>query len=348
MELFDVRVVVAALQHINQFFSFKHIENIVTMSHKPSQKQDELISVIIPAFNEEEFIDGTITALQRYAPEKAEIIIIDNGSTDTTVQIATSKGVKVIQQMEGTIASLRNRGVNESSGNIFIFIDADVTVTEAWGQELKHKVITNLIKNPIQVTGSRCLPPDDGKPLNTHWFSLLTEYEAPYINSGHLITSKELFEQVGGFSEQLKTAEDYDFCMKAKACNADLVNNPKLPVYHFGYPEKIQDFIARERWHGREDFETLQSFSESKVGIAAAGNLLLAIIALLTSLVILNFAFIGIYFLLMLLICVALTAYKFERKKVRSFPVTAGIFYLYLTGRSLALIDRLRSLTTQK
>ena len=45
------------------------------MSHKPSQKQDELISVIIPAFNEEEFIDGTITALQRYAPEKAEIII---------------------------------------------------------------------------------------------------------------------------------------------------------------------------------------------------------------------------------------------------------------------------------
>lgn len=318
------------------------------MTNTTASNVESRISVIIPAFNEEKYIEGTLISIQKFSPSDTEIIVIDNGSTDATLKIAQEKGVRTFTQTEGTIASLRNRGVQESSGNILVFIDADVTVTKEWGEELTKAVIPSLNATPMQVTGSRCLPPNNGKPLNTHWFSLLTEYDAPYINSGHLITSKILFEEIEGFSGHLKTAEDYDFCMKAKAVNATLVNNPKLPVYHYGYPEKVQGFIARERWHGREDFETWESFTASKVGIAAAGNLVLAITALIASILCLSTVFLGIYFVFMMLICSALTAYKFELSKVRLFPVTAGIFYLYLVGRSLALIDRLASLRSSK
>jgi glycosyltransferase involved in cell wall biosynthesis len=318
------------------------------MTNTLSQNSDTRISVIIPAFNEEQYIGATITALQHHSPDGTEIIVVDNGSTDKTVDISQSLGAKVFSQTEGTIASLRNRGVKESSGDILIFVDADVTVTEAWSKELVNTSIPELIKTPKLVTGSRCLPPDNGKLLNTHWFSLLTEYEAPYINSGHLITSKELFDEIQGFSSHLKTAEDYDFCMKAKACGASLVNNPKLAVYHYGYPETFTGFMARERWHGREDFETWKSFSESKVGIAAAGNLGLAIAALLSTAISLSLLYAIAYILTMAIICSGLTAYKFDTNKIKSFPKTAFIFYLYLTGRSMSLVDRLRSKTSQR
>ena len=174
----------------------------------------ELISVIIPAFNEEEHIANTISALKLYAPINTEVIVIDNGSTDDTPQIAESLGATVIIKTDTTIAGLRNAGVEISSGNILVFIDADVTVTQEWGEYLKTHTIESLAKHPMQVTGSRCLAPKDGKWLNTHWFNLLTSYDAPYVNSGHLITTRELFDAIDGFSSELKTAEDYDFCTK--------------------------------------------------------------------------------------------------------------------------------------
>lgn len=302
------------------------------------------ISIIIPAFNEEEHIANTIGALKLYAPDNAEIIIVDNGSVDKTPLIAKELGAKVITKTNTTIAGLRNAGVEISSGNILVFIDADVTVTKEWCYYLQAHTIRALINEPMQVTGSRCLAPKDGKWLNTHWFNLLTSYEAPYVNSGHLITTRELFDKIGGFSAELKTAEDYDFCMKAKNAGASIQNNSKLPVYHYGYPDTVSGFIKRERWHGKEDFQSWSSFTGSKVGIAAAGNVFLAITAILMCLFTFSLNSIFSYFSVMLTISILLTLYKFDKKQVTSVIKTSCIFYLYLCGRSLALIDRLKDL----
>jgi len=302
----------------------------------------ELISIIIPAFNEEEHVANTINALKQNIPLNSEIIIVDNGSVDKTPTIAKELGAKVITKTNTTIAGLRNAGVEVSSGNFLVFIDADVAVTKEWGDYLQAHTIKSLIREPMQITGSRCLAPKDGKWLNKHWFNLLTSYEAPYVNSGHLITTKELFDKIEGFSSELKTAEDYDFCMKAKSIGAVVKNNPDLPVYHFGYPETVSGFIKRERWHGKEDFQSWNSFMVSKVGIAAAGNCLLAISAMLSSLFFASLAPTITYFILMLSISILLTLYKFDRKQVTSLLKTSSIFYLYLCSRSLALIDRMK------
>lgn len=302
------------------------------------------ISIIIPAFNEETHIENTISAIKEHAPQDTEIIIIDNGSTDKTPDIAKRLEASVIKEPDLSIAGLRNAGVKISSGNILIFIDADVTVTQEWGEHLRKHTLDTLCTNPLQVTGSRCLAPKDGKWLNTHWFNLLTSYDAPYVNSGHLITTRTLFNKIEGFSAELKTAEDYDFCMKAKHVNATVHNSTNLPVYHYGYPETISGFINRERWHGKEDFQSWNSFIVSKVGIAAAGNCFLAISALVLCLFNLSLSPLITYAMLMLCVSVLLTLYKFDRTHVISLVKTSCIFYLYLCGRSLALIDRLKDL----
>ena len=302
------------------------------------------VSIVIPAFNEEVHIANTINALKKFAPPNSEIIVVDNASKDATPMIAEQLCATVIIKMNTTIAGLRNAGVDISKGEILIFIDADVTVTKEWGEFFKSNTLTRLINQPNQITGSRCLAPPNDELLNKHWFSLLTSYDAPYINSGHLITTKTLFNQINGFSAELKTAEDYDFCMKAKHIGALIQNEPMLPVYHYGYPDNLRDFIRRERWHGKEDFQTWQSFVSSKVALAATGNLVLGALSLSCSLINLSLSYVLLYFLVMFIISLVLTIYKFDRTKVTSLVKTSFIFYLYLCGRSLSLIDRLKDI----
>ncbi|VAW87011.1 hypothetical protein MNBD_GAMMA16-583 [hydrothermal vent metagenome] len=305
-----------------------------------NSNEEVFVSVIIPALNEEEYIAEILQAIHRYPPaENYEIIVVDNGSTDRTLTLAKDNGAKFVKHTQGTIASVRNYGVSVSCGQILIFLDADVLVTEKWATTMPM-IIDELIKNPMICTGSRCLPPDNGNWLNRHWFARLVNYDAPYINSGHLITTRTLFDKISGFSEHLKTAEDYDFCMKAKSAGAFMKNNIDLPVIHLGYPKTIKDFINRERWHGREDFETWSSFADSKVGWAAAFNLLFFVTAIFSVIIIVNLYPLVSYFIIILMISIALTAYKFKASDGGSLLPTAAIFYVYLCGRSLALIDR--------
>jgi len=171
-----------------------------------------IASVIIPAFNEEQHIQNTLQALK--INDNLDIIVVDNGSTDKTAKIAKLMGVKVIDFPVGTIAAVRNRGVKEATNDILIFIDADISVSADWHEKLST-VIKYLQESFMTVTGSRVQSSERSNWLHKYWFSELTSYEAPYINSGHLITSRYLFEKIHGFSENLETAEDYDFCQKA-------------------------------------------------------------------------------------------------------------------------------------
>lgn len=300
-----------------------------------------VVSIIIPAYNEEDCITATLQAIRDNPPhDHYEVLVVDNGSTDRTPVLVKEAGVRLISHPEGTIASVRNCGVAASRGEILVFLDADVLVTAQWAKSMVS-VVDTLIKQPLLVTGSRCLPPNDGNWFNRYWFSRLAEYEAPYINSGHLVTSRKLFDLIQGFSEHLKTAEDYDFCMKAKAAGAELKNNPDLPVIHTGYPRTLLTFIKRERWHGREDFETWNSFSESKVGWAAAFNLVLFFLSVSCSTITMALWPVLIFFAVMFLVSLLLTVYKFRPIKLAGLVPAAVVFFIYLCGRSLAIVDRL-------
>ncbi len=313
----------------------------LTLISVTTSDKSPVVSIIIPAYNEEECITVTLQAIRDFPPHNHyEVLVIDNGSTDRTSVLVEMAGVRLISHPEGTIASVRNRGVAEACGEILVFLDADVLVTAQWADSMMS-VIAILIEQPLLVTGSRCLPFNDGNWFNRYWFARLAEYEAPYINSGHLITSRKLFDQIQGFSEHLKTAEDYDFCMKAKATGAELINNPDLPVIHTGYPRTLAAFIRRERWHGREDFETWVSFFESKVGWAAAFNLILLLLVAGYSVMTMSLWPVLLFFIVMFIVSLLLTLYKFRAIKLAGLIQTTTVFFIYLCGRSLAIVDRL-------
>ncbi len=297
----------------------------------------KIASVVIPAFNEETHINNTLQALT--LNDALEVIVVDNGSTDGTAEIAKQHGVMVIDFPSGTIAAVRNRGVEASTCDVLIFVDADIRVSADWHEKLVA-VIQKLQESPLMVTGSRVQSTEKNNYLHKYWFSQLTAYSAPYINSGHLIASRQLFDKIQGFSEDLETAEDYDFCQKATDAGAVIHNDPELVVMHDGYPESLTGFIQRERWHGRQDVESWRLFLDSRIAWFASLNLILLLIAVIATLMGVYLA-LPIYFIIMLGVSLLLTVYKFGLKKINYMLVMPIIFYFYLCGRSLALIDRL-------
>ncbi len=92
------------------------------------------ISVIIIAKNEEKMIRDAILSAQ-FADE---IIVIDSGSTDSTIDVARKLKTRVVEFSSSDFSELRNKGMQEASGNWIFYLDADERITEALQKKIKE------------------------------------------------------------------------------------------------------------------------------------------------------------------------------------------------------------------
>ena len=295
-------------------------------------------SIIIPAYNEERYIGQVLsTILDLTSKLSCEVVVVDNGSTDSTQDIINDYKVEALKLVNAPIAAVRNYGARNSSGKVLIFIDADVVITPSWCAALLN-VSSQLHANPLQVLGARCHAPAEGF-LNRYWFNRLREYSASYINSGNLLTSRILFEKLDGFDQTLTTAEDYDFCQRARRAGAKVIELPQLVTIHLGYPNTITGFIRRERWHGIQDFISFSSIRESRVAWLALTNLTVLMICVIVTVLTLESTWPLLYLIFLAGLSAASTAKRFGFSQPTKFFMTSGVFALYLCGRSLAAVD---------
>ena len=88
--------------------------------------KDGLVSVVIPCYNQARFLSEAIESALAQSYIKVQIIVVDDGSTDNTSEVATLyAGVKCIRQMNKGPADARNAGLQASSGEYLLFLDAD-------------------------------------------------------------------------------------------------------------------------------------------------------------------------------------------------------------------------------
>src|SRR4030095_16171990 len=85
------------------------------------------ISIVIPAYNEEKYLPQTLDAVKAALTniKDAEIIVVDNMSTDSTREIAESSGARIVDEHVRNIGKVRNTGAESATGNVIVFLDAD-------------------------------------------------------------------------------------------------------------------------------------------------------------------------------------------------------------------------------
>jgi len=181
-----------------------------------------LISVVIPAYNAEQYIAKAIESClnQTYAPH--EIIVVDDASTDGTAAVAESfpAPVRVIRLAENMgVSAARNQGVQASTGDWLAFLDADDWFLP---QKLERQRCSAL-ENPQAVliyTGYRMINIDKSEclgrfvPPSELWPML--RYRCVFF-LGTVALRREAFDAVGGFNPAYSVAEDYDLWIRLAA-----------------------------------------------------------------------------------------------------------------------------------
>lgn len=203
-----------------------------------------LISVIIAAKNAEATLGKCLTSVQTLDYLAYEVIVVDDGSSDKTCEIAKNfPQVKVLRAEGVGPSGARNMAVKEAKGEFVAFTDADCIVDKAWLNELMKGFASQEI---VSVGGSQRSPADEtffGRKV--HQFlgkcGFFTNYmqsaqgirEVAHSPSCNVIYRKEVYEKFGGFLAGFWPGEDLELDYRLVQKGYKLVNNPAAVVSHY-------------------------------------------------------------------------------------------------------------------
>jgi glycosyltransferase involved in cell wall biosynthesis len=306
------------------------------------------LAVIIPCFNEEKNIGKCLDALlkQNNGALKGKIVVVDNGSNDGSIEKIKQylADVKLYILPNDIISGLRNYGVEKTRSVWLAFIDADVEVSDGWldaimtrisildqQAEAGNTLFGSTVKNPINATW-----------IEQTWYEQLNERgkttSPRYINSGHLVISRTLFNRVGGFDIEYETGEDVKLCDDVRSIGGQIFHDSALEAIHHGYPKSLGAFFKRERWHGRGMKTRILTPWQSRPLLLSLYNLLCLTLFIVT------FIFWGhrVFALCIFLIATVAPLVPLAiRRGTKSFQKIRLLFLYFVYGwaRTMALVD---------
>ncbi len=192
---------------------------LATTGLSASRARDPLVSVIVPCYNGAAFLEEALRSALAQSYPKVEVVVVDDGSTDSSAEIARRFPVRYIRQENRGLCEARNRGIRESKGSYLVFLDAD--------DRLKPQAIATglgaLALRPdcamtvgdhvfIAANGSYLANSTKEDPLDSHYEALLKSNFIEMISS--VLFRRSIFDEVGGFDATLRVAEDYELYLR--------------------------------------------------------------------------------------------------------------------------------------
>jgi glycosyltransferase involved in cell wall biosynthesis len=199
-----------------------------------------LISCIIPVFNGERYLGESLDSVFNQSYRPLQVIVVNDGSTDQTTEIARSYGNRLIllQQPNRGSAAAKNHGIRAAEGKYIAFLDAD----DLWHSEKLARQMTRL-RNRVEIT--LCFT-----RFQNFWMPELAEEEHRYRNSrlsqpqsawsiGTLLTRRSAFEEFGEFDDGLRGNENMMWFLRAARRGAVI--------------DVIPDVLMSRRYHSGND-----------------------------------------------------------------------------------------------
>jgi glycosyltransferase involved in cell wall biosynthesis len=310
------------------------------------------VSIIIPAFNEARVIGKCLDSLTRldFPPDHFEVILVDNGSADATVQIAKSfadrLNLTVLQKHGVKISALRNLGANVASGAVLAFLDADCLPPPSWLTD----ILALAPKDGTGVVGAHYLLPEDSTWVGRIWH---VYQEAPkagdvsHVPAGDLVMRREDFLRLRGFDESIQTNEDYELCDRVRKAGMPVRAFPHLGVVHLGTAQSLKIFYRKQCWHGTHVVKVFLRdalHSDNKNAVLFAAYTLAGVAALVAT-VAMGFwqgmwapSLIALCALLLPPVLLALRRVV-PKRKFSDFIPLAALYFVYGLARARALLN---------
>lgn len=184
-----------------------------------------LISIIVPVFNGEITIRDTLESVLNQTFSDFELITIDDGSQDSTLDIISQipdSRIKVFSYSNAGLAASRNRGLAQASGEYISFIDAD----DLWTQDKLEAQLNALIKNPqagVAYSWTDYIDESSqflrrGSHITVNGDVLEKLLLVNFLENGsNPLIRREAFDSVGNFDESLPAAQDWDMWLRLAA-----------------------------------------------------------------------------------------------------------------------------------
>ena len=226
---------------------------------------DGLVSVIVPVYNGEQYLNEALDSIRRQGHPAIEILVVDDGSTDRSAQIAreAGPGVRLLSQPHGGLPVARNHGLLEAKGEYIGFLDCD----DVWTEEKLSTQLDILGRYPdiaIVLGHTRQmwrLPTADGTPGEMRMADPVLA-----LSLGGALIRRTAVALVGRFDEAISHSHDWDWFMRARELGVVLVVHDDVTVLyrrHGGnmtnqwsetmtsFAQVIQKSIARRRSQGQ-------------------------------------------------------------------------------------------------
>ena len=229
-----------------------------------------LVSIIIPSLNYGQYIRQSINSVIEQKYEKIEIVVVEGGSTDSTIEILEEYGdtIRCIkQQSKGPVEAV-NEGIRAAKGSFIGFLGAD-DIYMPGKIEFQVDVLMN---NPsIDVVIGDCIIIDaNGQEVNVWRYGQLpnrqelirrTLLHNSFINGLSVLMRRECFDMVGNFDESLRSCADGDLWLRLLKHGCTFKHYPVLFVKHRRHGKNISGNDKAEQYVEQFRIKTLQNFT---------------------------------------------------------------------------------------
>ena len=215
------------------------------------------MSVVVCSYNGSRTIRETLEHLNRLAYPNYEVIVVDDGSTDRTAEIASEFDVRLITIENGGLSNARNVGMRAATGEIVAYCDDDAYPDPHWLNYLAHTYATTAYAG---AGGPNLPPPGDGRiadaianapggPIHV----LLSDTEAEHIPGCNSSYRRSCLMAVGGYDPAFRVAgDDVDLCWRIQNAGWKIGFHPAAVVWHHRR-NSIQAYWRQQRGYGKAE-----------------------------------------------------------------------------------------------
>jgi glycosyltransferase involved in cell wall biosynthesis len=238
--------------------SFHAVRTVYHETLPPKLPSYPKVSVVVCAYNADRTMDACLASLEKLTYPNYEVIVVNDGSKDRTLEISERYGyVKIISQENKGLSVARNVGFEASTGEIIAYTDSDCVADPDW---LTYMVAKMLTADLYACGGPNFPPPEDslvpsavavspGGPTHV----LVSDDEAEHIAGCNMAFRREALAAINGFDPIFRSAgDDVDLCWRLQFAGYKIGFSPAATVWHFRR-NTVEAYFGQQRGYGKAE-----------------------------------------------------------------------------------------------